>query len=61
MPDSDKMPPQSCDIIVKVPVKSAADRRRIASDVLALLHRAGIAAEVVLPDEAEDAPADTPS
>jgi hypothetical protein len=57
----DKMRPQSCEIIVKVPVKSAADRRRIASDVLALLHRAGIPAEVVLPDEADDASGDTSS
>ena len=57
----DKMLPQSCEIIVKVPVKSAADRRRIASDVLALLHRAGIAAEVVLPDEADDASGDSSS
>jgi hypothetical protein len=46
----DKMCPQPSEIIVKVPVGPAKDRERIAADIVALLHRAGIAAEVILPD-----------
>jgi hypothetical protein len=42
------------EIIVKVPVEPSADRKRIAASLVALLRRAGIAAEVVIPDDPPD-------
>jgi hypothetical protein len=50
----DKERPSKPEIIVKVPVEPSADRKRIAASLVALLRRAGIAAEVVVPDDPPD-------
>jgi hypothetical protein len=49
----DKESPSKSDIIVKVPVEPTADRNRIAAELVALLRRAGIRAEVVCPKDVD--------
>jgi hypothetical protein len=44
------------EIIVKVPVESAIDRKRVAAMLVALLDRIGIPAKVILPED--DDPSD---
>ncbi len=56
----DKTRGQPSEIIVKVPVGLSGNCQRIAAEIVALLHRAGIAAEVVVPDK-DDPPDDAPS